>query len=283
MNLRAYAKINIGLRILGKRTDGYHDIETIFHEVDLYDEISLEPSDDVRFLTSSTTIPTDDRNLCVKAAHALRTQTHFRGGARICLTKKIPVGAGLGGGSSDAAIVLHGLNLLWHTALPPSELEKIAAPLGSDVPFFIRGGSALGTSKGEVLTALELHIPYWILTVTPSIHISTAWAYSHLQLTDSKRAGTFDSFVQRGLVDRQALAATVTNDFESTVFQSYPEIGQLKEKLMSLGAAFAQMSGSGSSVYGFFGEERVARKAQDTFKPFVTSLTAPEFKRRTVQ
>jgi 4-diphosphocytidyl-2-C-methyl-D-erythritol kinase len=279
MNLRAYAKINIGLRILGKRPDGFHNIETVFHEIDLCDELTFERADAISLRTSSPHVPTDSRNLCVLAAEALHTRVHGGEGVRISLKKNIPVGAGLGGGSSDAATVLVALNKFWNAGLDRRELESLASTLGSDVPFFIRGGTAMGTSRGESLDFFDLKIPFWIVTVTPPVHISTSWAYSQVTVRNRKTGENLRSLVVKGMADPSKLPGIITNDFEESVFGAHPEIQRIKERMKTLRALFALMSGSGSSVFGLFRDEAAAQKAVGAFAaPLVTSLTQPNFR-----
>ena len=279
MNLRAYAKINIGLRILGKRSDGYHDIETIFHQIDMYDELSFDPAETIQLTTSSSEVPRDSKNLCFRAAELLREHTGQSKGVHIGLTKHIPVGGGLGGGSSDAATVLVALNDLWGSGMNLRELESLAARLGSDVPFFVQGGTAVGTSRGEVLDHFELNLPYWILTVTPSIHVSTAWAYSNLKLRTETRDDTLRSWIEKSIANAATLRGHIGNDFEDLVFGTYSKIQELKTRLDGAGAEFTQLSGSGSSVFALFRYEMTAHKAMKEFRTtYVTSLTAPGFK-----
>lgn len=279
MNLRAYAKVNIGLRILKKRPDGYHDIETIFRQINLYDELTLDPADSTTLVSSSPDIPHDSTNLCIRAAHLLQQQIRRDKGVAIRLTKHIPVGGGLGGGSSDAAMILVGLNKLWNVGMNNNELESIAAGLGSDVPFLIMGGTAAGTSRGEVLDHFELKMPYWMLTVTPPIHISTGWAYSHVHVKDKIPPRDLRSVVEESIRNPGVMRERITNDFESMVYKAHPQIQQIKDKLESSGALLAQLSGSGSSVFALFRDEQSALAAADTFADSsVTSITAPDFK-----
>jgi len=279
MNFRAYGKINIGLRILRKRPDGFHDIETIFHQIDLYDELSIVPSESVMLTSTSTDVPGDSTNLCVRAAQLFLQKTGLRQGIEIRLKKQIPVGAGFGGGSSDAASVLIALNKFWNVGMQPLELESIASQLGSDVPFFLRGGTAAGSSRGEVLEHFDLNMPFWILTATPSIHVSTAWAYSNVRLEDHTKDKPLRSLVQEGMANPVEMRLKIKNDFEELVFRTYPEIRRLKLQLESAGAVFAQLSGSGSSVFGLF-QDGVAAKTlgEGLAATCKTSLTAPDFK-----
>lgn len=273
MTVRAYAKINLGLRILRKRPDGYHDIETIFHQIDSYDTIELtRTAGDIALQSNSATLPTDSANLCVKAAQLLQDISHVKEGVRISLTKNIPVAAGLGGGSSDAAATLKGLVKLWGLALRNHELKKIALNLGSDVPFFLEGGTAFATGRGDNLEHFPFELPYWILVATPPVQVSTSWAYSQVH-----------SFGTGGLRpvlgDPKLPLELLTNDLEAVVLKAYPEVSNLKKVMYDLGAEFTLMSGSGSSVFGLFQEEDLANiAALKLSKSYDTSLTPPSFK-----
>jgi 4-diphosphocytidyl-2-C-methyl-D-erythritol kinase len=279
MNLRAYAKINIGLRILRKRSDGYHDIETIFHQIDMFDELSLEPAESVTLTTTSAGIPHDATNLCIRAAQLFRDHTGLREGIAINLKKSVPVGAGLGGGSSDAAAVLVALNTLWECEMENRELVSLAARLGSDVPFFIQGGTAAGTSRGEILEYFNLAIPYWILTVTPPFQISTAWAYSNVRLEPRDGGKPLRKLLAESLANPDVMQQRIKNDFEELVFRNYPDARKVKETLESSGSVFVQLSGSGSSLFGFFRDERAARTVMTELAATCSlSLTAPNFK-----
>lgn len=278
MNLRAFAKINIGLRILGKRPDGFHNIETVFHQIDLFDDINMEKADSIQFDCASHGLPAGPTNLCVRAAELLKNYSHYAGGAAIRLTKRIPIGAGLGGGSSDAAAVLVGLNALWGTGLSNGELKSLAAQLGSDVSFFVDGGTAAGTSRGEELDHFSVALPFWIVTVTPPIRVSTSWAYSHVRLENVSHSSSLRSIVEQSVHDPTVLRDQVGNDFEELVFTTYPQIHQLRDSLLASGAFCAQLSGSGSSVYGLFQNELSARSLLDLLSRTNTlSMTAPLF------
>jgi 4-diphosphocytidyl-2-C-methyl-D-erythritol kinase len=208
-----------------------------------------------------------------------REQTGHREGIEIRLTKHIPVGAGLGGGSSDAATVLVALNRLWKTGMTLRGLQSLASQLGSDVPFFVQGGTAAGTSRGEVLEHFDLSIPYWIFTATPPIHISTEWAYSHVQLETESDAKPLRTLVEQTMASPDDIHAHIGNNFEELVFRKHPEIRRLKEKLELTGAIFAQLSGSGSSVFGFYRLETAARTAMaELASTCATSLSRPDFK-----
>ena len=279
MKLRAYAKINIGLNVLGKRSDGYHDLETVFHEIDCFDEIELERHDKVTMTADSILVPIDGSNLCLSAATLLQKEKHVRQGVMIHLKKNIPVGAGLGGGSSDAAAVLCGLNRFWELKLSNDQLRALAVRIGADVPFFIDGGTAYATGRGEILESFSLTLPFWIAVVTPLIHISTRWAYTHLVLKGNGKASGLQAKLLKQISNPKKLASVVQNDFEPPVFQTYPELNRIKEKLNEMGAVFSLMSGSGSSIYGFFENDKKALAALSSFpKNYQTSITAPSFK-----
>jgi len=278
MIVKAYAKINLGLHIVGKRTDGFHDIETIFHRINLFDTITLTKHNTIAVSANAADIPTEHENLCWKAAALLQKELRVSEGVHIHIDKHIPVGAGLGGGSSDAAAVLQALPEFWHQQIEQKTLQFLALQIGSDVPFFLGKHSAYGEGRGERLTYVPFDMPYWIVVVYPNIHVSTAWAYHTLS---EKRNGTFPK--------RQTLGQTFSlsplqyivsagNDFEEVVFEAYPKIGEIKRKLFELHAVHALMSGSGSSVFGLFANESDARNAMKVFEgQYFVHLTEPHF------
>lgn len=279
MTLRAYAKINIGLHVIGKRSDGFHNLETIFREVDIFDEIELEPHKSLEMNADSILVPIDESNLCLKAAAILHKEKKVKEGVALYLRKKIPIGAGLGGGSSDAATVLRGLNELWKLKMSNDQLRSIASQIGSDVPFFIEGGNAYASGRGEILENFPLEIPYWTAIVTPSIHISTTWAYSRLKLHRDGKETELRTKIAKQISSPKELSSIVQNDFEQSTIEVYPEIGRIKEDLKEKGAVFSLMSGSGSSVFAFFESEKKANSALSSFpKNYQTFLTTPNFK-----
>ncbi|MGB2869025.1 MAG: 4-(cytidine 5'-diphospho)-2-C-methyl-D-erythritol kinase [Bacteroidota bacterium] len=278
MKLLAYAKINLGLHVLARRPDGFHDLETVFHQINLFDEIEILPHNILEFSTESRDVPRDSSNLCLRAATLLQQRHRVSSGARIRLNKRIPVGAGLGGGSSDAAAVLKGLTRHWNLGLSPSILHDLAAQIGSDVPFFLEGGTSFATGRGDKLNAFKLRVPYWILVVTPPIHVSTAWAYSNLELSASGVNYDLRASLVRMMEDSRR-GELLMNDFEPMVFSAHPEIRAIKESMLQEGARFALLSGSGSSVFGLFTEENRARAAAKPFPANHTiSLTEPNFR-----
>jgi 4-diphosphocytidyl-2-C-methyl-D-erythritol kinase len=277
---RAYAKINLGLRIIEKRPDGYHNIETVFHKIDLFDEIEFSSSATIRVASTSDEAPGDESNICYKAARMLRDHFGIREGVCISIHKRIPVGAGLGGGSSDAAVVLQRLPAFWNIPADEKTLAHVARRLGADVPFFLGSSSAVGSARGDVLEYVELDIPYFILVCCPLIHVSTTWAYQ--QVTPSRRGSAVPlrEIVIDGMQQPVRLVEELENDFEAAVFARHPELRWLKETMLEEGAVYASMSGSGSSVYGLFEREEaaVATAAHVSTKGCSTSLTPPHFK-----
>ncbi len=278
MSIRAYAKINIGLNILGKREDGFHNLETVFHLVNIYDELDLQPSSTIILKCDSTDVPPDETNLCLRAAQTIAGECHTIRGVQITLTKRIPVGAGLGGGSSDAAATLTGLNTFWNLNLSGQRLHEYALRLGSDVPYFLHRQSALATGRGDVLEYFPLDVGFWILIVAPGIQVSTPWAYRQLQPSDAPKIRLTKNLLLDSLEHPEKLSHSITNDFEQPVFHHHPELRKIKESILDEGAVFALMSGSGSAIYGFFTDPATIRAAASKLgKHFRTYLTPPHF------
>lgn len=248
MQFEANAKINLGLYIKSKRPDGYHELESIFLPIDWNDLIEISLSNALIFESSGLSIPEDTKgNLVLQAYHLLREKYHLPP-LKIHLNKQIPIGAGLGGGSSDAAHMLKSLNNFFKLGLTETELCHFAEQLGSDCPFFIRNQKALARGRGEELN-YEISFPIQgkLLLVVPPIHISTSLAYSLIEPQNS-RPPIID-IVQQPMKQWKGF---LVNDFELPIFSNYPHLATLKEKLYSMGATYASMSGSGSCLYGIF-------------------------------
>jgi 4-diphosphocytidyl-2-C-methyl-D-erythritol kinase len=230
MQIRAYAKINWALRIVGKRADGYHDIETLFQTITLHDTLTIEPGPELSLECDDPTIPTDDTNLVMRAAKAIGLKAHIK------LQKRIPAGGGLGGGSADAAAIVKD--------------PAIALSLGSDVPFFLHGGTQYATGRGEVLTPMRSVAPVPLLLLIPEERVSTAEAYGSLR----RFSPPLGVERYRAMIDDDLLshATELVNDFEDAIFARLPQLHALKTKLYEEGAAWAQMSGSGSTIAGAF-------------------------------
>jgi 4-diphosphocytidyl-2-C-methyl-D-erythritol kinase len=248
MMLFPNAKINLGLNVTAKRFDGYHNIETIFIPVSLCDILEFVESSDTKIsITGADLEGKPEENLVVKAWQ-LMNQHYQVSPVDIHLHKMIPVGAGLGGGSSDAAFMLKGLNEFFKCGAQTRDLEKLASKLGSDCAFFIRNIPSFGTGRGEILKPISIHLEgFQLLLINPSIHVSTRDAYSGVKPSLPKKL--LEDIITQNPDSWQQLIA---NDFEESVFFKYPEIARIKEKLISAGAIYASMSGSGSTVYGIF-------------------------------
>lgn len=250
-------KINIGLQVLGKREDGFHEIETVFYPVPLYDALEIIPSANLEF--TITGLPVDGSmadNICVKAYQLLKKDFPQLPIVKIHLHKAIPTGAGLGGGSADAAFMLKLLNDTFKLNLTIQQLINYALQLGSDCPFFIINKPSDAKGRGEKMEEIEVDISkYKIVLVNPGIHINTGWAFSQL----SKQAYDEKTFIRTSKSINQIIQQPIIswkdeliNDFEAPVFKAHPTIKEIKESLYKLGALYAAMSGSGSTVYGIF-------------------------------
>ena len=268
ININSNAKVNIGLKILNKRSDGYHNISTVFQEIDLFDSITISKSDGpLKFSSNVEWLQNDQNNLCVIAYNYIKNLYKI-GGANIVLKKNISRGSGLGSGSSNAAATMKGLREIYNLDVADSELIKIGSKIGADVPFFINGSTQVGEGIGEKLTSIRSSMDAQYLIVTPDIPIDTKWVYSQYKnnLDNCSSPTKFsDSF--RGKTINLDTLKFFENDFESVVFPTYPEIGAIKNKLIALGAKFASLSGSGSTVYGIFDDDANIDKAFSHFFP----------------
>jgi 4-diphosphocytidyl-2-C-methyl-D-erythritol kinase len=249
--LRASAKVNLALEVLGKRADGYHEIATVLQAVDLFDRIVVETADTLSLRTDDPDLPTDDGNLVMRAARLLQKAAGVEAGARIRLQKRIPVAAGLGGGSSDAAATLWGLNRLWKLRWAKPRLQELAVELGMDVPFFLGTGRAVARGRGEQLAALRGGGGYALVLVNPRVPLSTREVYGRVPAGwHAEPAGTervIDALRTRNV---SRVAAALTNNLEAVVEPVLPVIGRMKAALLAAGALGAIMSGSGPTVFG---------------------------------
>lgn len=263
----APAKINLGLHVLRKRADGFHDIETGFLRVSWSDVLQGEPAAELTMTCSEGSLPTDDRNLVMKAARLLQERYEPSHGIRLHLEKRIPFGAGLGGGSSDAAAALRLLNELWSLGIDETRLAEHALELGSDVPFFLGSEAAIGRGRGEQLEPLidpqtdECFRPaYPLVVAVPEVAVSTAEAYAMIEPRQDRRPDLRSVILSH---DLERWRRELVNDFEAPILKAFPPIAELKSALEAAGACFAAMSGSGSAVYGFFLEHSDAAAAAD--------------------
>ena len=272
ITLHAYAKINLGLRIIGTLPDGYHAIHSLFLPIhDLFDTLSFESHDtDIIFQSNDTLNIDPEDNLIVKSAHLLRSHFDVKKGAIITLDKVIPSGAGLGGGSSDAATTFLGLIQLWNIQTDLKTVEKLALSLGSDIPFFLHDSPAIVEGKGEIIKPITCRIQSWILFIFPGIHINTGWAYSTITTYSNPNEVNVSKALKNHMIDLHS--TELINDFEPSIFYNYPLLQDLKSRLLELGAEISLMSGSGSTMYGIFTNEEMAQKAEKHFAMHSTLL-----------
>lgn len=278
--LRANAKINFGLEILNKRIDAYHNINSIFLPICLSDELVISESPNIFIKIIPELNISVEQNLVYKAVIELKREFNLTdSGANIIIKKNIPIGAGLGGGSSDAAAALIGLIKLWNINIGKKQLLNLAVKLGSDVPFFLNNTPAVVRGRGEKLEFFEYSTPYWILLIYPKINISTAWAYHSLNRDETKRKPhNFKKFIIDSQQNHNTFREKIKNDFEGIVFEKYPEISQIKDSLYKNGALFALLSGSGSSVYGFFDNYEQCIRTEKVFSDYFTFICPPVLK-----
>lgn len=243
-----FCKINLGLQVVAKREDGFHDIQTCFYPVPWHDVLEIIPSQKFSFTQSGIPIPdNEEKNLCVRAYRKMQEEYDIPP-VNIHLHKIIPMGAGLGGGSADAAFTLKTLDQVFALNAPLQKLSDIAAQLGSDCPFFLNNTPMLGAGRGGLLTPVALSLSgKFIVIVKPDIHVSTADAYK--SVTPDASHKTISNILSKAVVEWESL---LINDFERSVFQQYPQIAIIKEALYKEGAFYASMSGSGSAVFGLF-------------------------------
>lgn len=267
LSKKANAKINLGLQVLNKRNDNYHNINTIFIPIDLYDEIILTEGNKFEIISNvDFGIPTE-KNLMTVAAKKFLEATGFNSAFKIQIKKQIPMQAGLGGGSSNAATILTMLNEYYNKPLTTEKLLTIAYEIGSDVPFFIYNKPALARGRGEILQPLDYHPNWYVLVIFPNVQISTKEAYLSLNRTNVKIQE--ENFLHH-LLNNDFLH--IYNDFEQFAIQKFPEISDIKQKLLENGSFFAQLSGSGSAIYGLFDNFSKMSKAAEKFENYKTFL-----------
>ena len=260
-SLPSFAKINWTLRVLGRREDDFHELCTIFQTVSLRDMLHFQESDDMSMTCDDPAVETDRDNLIMRAASLLRSRSGVRKGAKIHLEKKIPFPGGLGGGSSNAAVALIGLSRLW--GVETADLQSVAGEIGSDVPFFLYGGTAVGTGRGEFIEpCLDIGVPD-LLIVTPNVRVPTGDVFGSLGAPTLTKSGLDNNLT----VCRKDVGAfdprhsELKNDLEPGVFAKYPEVERVKSILLELGAVNAAMSGSGASVFGIFDKQETRQAA----------------------
>jgi len=258
LRLKSPAKVNLRLEILRRREDGYHELRTVLQMINLYDtlSISLEKEKGISITTDHPDLPLGKRNLVYQAAQVILKKSEYKGGLHFDIRKEIPLGAGLGGGSSNAATTLKALNQLLEIGLPAKELMKMALDIGADVPFFFLDGAAVATGIGERLKKIELP-DLWYVLINPKFEVSTRWAYQNFILTKRHFHFNLQGFVKTP----EGISRLLWNDLEGVVSHKYPQIEGMKKMLLSAGALSALMTGSGPTVFGVFSGKREAEKA----------------------
>ena len=276
----APAKINLGLKIVSKREDGYHNILSIFQTVDLYDELEITSSRKPGLLCAHPKVPTGSENLVIKAEKLIRKSFDNLSRVHFTLNKRIPMGGGLAGGSSDAAATLRGLKTLHNVNIPCYVLSKYASLLGSDVPFLIKGGTSVVSGRGEIIAPVEWPFDFTYVLVYPDFEVSTAWAYGNLKKVGDNNK-TYQKMTEKliaGTLEADEFFEKTTNDFEETVFGRYPVLSTIKTQLILNGARQALLTGSGSTVLGIFEDKESASHCakiftKQNFKIFIVKAT----------
>lgn len=260
---KAYGKINLGLDVLSKRPDGYHELKMVMQTVGIYDVLTFQKNEgSIRISTDHEELPGDKGNLIYQAAELIRETYGISEGVTITLQKNIPIAAGMAGGSTDAAAVFHGMNELFGLSMSLDDMKKLGVRIGADVPYCIMGGSALSEGIGEILTPLPAPPKAHLLIAKPDINVSTGFVFKNLQVNMLPFHPDIDGMVRalkerdlRGITDRMG------NVLETVTMKAYPVIGQIKEEMIKQGAENALMSGSGPTVFGVYREEEIAEKA----------------------
>lgn len=274
--VKAPAKINLTLDVLHKRPDGYHEVEMIMTTVDLADRIGLERRTDgqIRIISADRYVPDDHRNLAYQAAKLLRDTYGIKEGVTITLEKKIPVAAGLAGGSSDAAATLKGLNYLWDLKLTSDQLAVHGAKIGSDVSFCVYGGTALATGRGELIQELPAPPNCWIILAKPSIGVSTADVYGGLKINEVIHPKTKDMIRAIHDKDYELMCEAMGNALEAVTLKLHPEVSMIKEQMMKFGADAVLMSGSGPTVFGIVQHESRVNRIYNGLRGFCDEVYA---------
>jgi 4-diphosphocytidyl-2-C-methyl-D-erythritol kinase len=261
ISFRAPAKVNLRLDILGKRPDGYHEIKTWIYPISLADELHIERVKTPQITVSSTSpeLPLGEENLAYRAAALFIKERGLSGGVRIEIIKHIPVAAGLGGGSSDAAAVLKAMNILWGKKIPPEGLMEMGARIGADCPFFVVGKAAIMGGKGERVVSYLPPLKVWMVLINPGLPLSTKQVYEQGKWGLTKEGG--ETRISVPPQDLEKMGKFLRNDLEGPALEMLPVIGTIKERLREAGASGVSMTGSGPTVFGLFATEDGARQA----------------------
>ena len=271
---KSYSKINLGLKVLNKRKDGFHNIESIFVELDFHDLITFKPSNYFQLTCNNDSVPIDMQNTISQSYQFLKNRYNFNNHFHVYLDKKIPMQSGLGGGSSNAACTLNALNTILDLKISKSKLHQYALEIGSDVPFFIEGGVKFVKGRGEKLETVQNSSKFqslYFLIVIPKFSISTKWAYEKLKkaLKSNSKQYKFPT------LDQRLNWSLFKNDFEVVVKAAYPEIMNIKEIMYNNGALYSGLSGTGSTVFGIYNEEKFIMQSQNKLSHYKTHRASP--------
>lgn len=269
IRLKARAKINLGLDVLGKRENGYHDVRMVMQTIGIYDRLIMTkiPEDEIRIISNLSFLPVNENNLIYKAIKMLKDEYHFQGGVEVNLNKFIPVAAGMAGGSTDAASAMFGVNRLYRLGLSTKKMMDLGVNLGADVPYCVMRGTALAEGIGEKLTKLPAVPHMWLLVAKPTINVSTRIVYESLDMNGVTEHPDIDGIIQAVKdQDVNAIAAKMGNVLENVTIPLYPVIDTIKQDMLSHGAINAMMSGSGPTVFGIFPDEQTALQCQAFLK-----------------
>lgn len=263
--MKAHAKINLGLDVIGKLPNGYHEVKMVMQTVGIYDELTFcRTENGIMVTTDSEELPIEEDNLIYKAANLMKDTYHIREGIHIHLQKNIPIAAGMAGGSTDAAAAMKGISRMFGLDTSLLELMKLGAAIGADVPYCVIGGTALAEGIGEKLTPLEPAPECYVLVAKPDINVSTKYVYEHLDVAGIEKHPDIDGMVEAiGKGSLQGILDRMENVLETVTIQAYPVIDTLKQRMKELGAVNSLMSGSGPTVFGIFLEKRLAEAALD--------------------
>ncbi len=282
VTIEANAKINLTLDILGKRPDGFHEVAMVMQTIGLHDTMVMEKTEsEIELSISVPWLKADEKNLAWRAAELMRQEFNLGGGVRMELTKRIPIAAGLAGGSADAAAVLKGMNDLYDLQLSEEKLCELGARLGSDIPFCIKGGTMLATGRGEVLKRLSDMPETWVVLAKPRISVSTAWAYQNYDEQGAEKHPDNEAIkraITRG--NRKAIAGLLCNVLESVTIKKYDVIAEYKQMMLDKGAMASMMSGSGPTVFGLVKSREQAEAIADVLRQ---NTNADVFVTRTFQ
>jgi len=278
MKIKSFAKINLGLEIIKRREDSYHEIRTLFQTIDFYDALEFRATTKgkIRLQGDDESVPWSEDNLVFKTAHLLQERFSVSQGVEVQVKKNIPPGKGLGGGSSNAAITLYALNSIWDLNLSQRDLMVLGKTIGADVPYFLEGGLCLGTERGDKITPLDDLAPLSCLLVLPSIFISTSSVYEDFEFTLTSK--NKDSKIIKFLTDRNI--CFLENRLEETIFSLYPQLRDIKNLFQRLGSELSLVSGTGSAVFGLFSDkdkaEKGLRELEEKYPSFLVETLSRE-------